>query len=418
MLKASVNSMLYAFSHVWGDVEQRALRQVAKLVPESALVRGQITVRLGQAQQVFKANINDEPRTGAFDAELRILRPIRFVWLLETQGDLGFAKAYMEGVFETPDLHALLNFAFANRDALNQVIGKRDSLGVWHRIKHRLRHNSIKNARKNISAHYDLGNAFYALWLDETMTYSSALFECEGDTLATAQRQKNQRILEQIDVQSGDSVLEVGCGWGGFAEMAAAKGASVKGLTLSTEQAQFANKRLTHLNAEAVIQDYRDEIEQYDHIVSIEMFEAVGKAYWQDYFSMLKRSVRDNGKAVLQIITLDGKEEEITRYQNDVDFIQAYIFPGGLLPSLSQLKELATSHGFRITNTFAFGKDYAETLRRWRHTFSEKTDLLRGLGYDDAFQRLWQYYLVYCEIGFDTGNTDVVQLTLEKVAKA
>jgi len=328
---------------------------------------------------------------------------------------LGFAKAYAEQLIDTPCLHTLLQLGAINEQALSDT-----RLGFnwfYQRFlkRHRSNHNSIENSRDNISAHYDLGNDFYQLWLDETMSYSSALFSQPEQPMAQAQVNKYQRILDQLDWQDGDHILEIGCGWGGFAECAAQQGCKVTGITLSSEQLEFAQQRMQRQGlvgqAQLQLMDYRHQQGQFDHIVSIEMFEAVGKEYWHEYFTQLKRLLKKDGKAVLQIITIEDARAE--RYQNDVDFIQMFIFPGGLLPSKQQLHQLAQEHGFSISNELSFGQDYARTLQLWQADFAEHRDELLALGYDQRFQRIWRYYLDYCRVGFETQSTDVVQLTLE-----
>ncbi len=381
-------------------------------LPFKQLESGALTVKFGECQQRF---IGSKP---GIHADLVLIKPFRFLWLLLTQGELGFAKAYADGLIDTPCLHSLLQLGMANEKALADTFKGHN--WFYHRFlqRHRANHNSIENSRENISAHYDLGNDFYQLWLDETMSYSSALFSADTPTLAAAQQAKYQRILDQLDLQPEQHILEIGCGWGGFAEHAARHGAQINGITLSTEQLHFAQQRLRRagLDHQACLSltDYRHQDGQFDHIVSIEMFEAVGKEYWDDYFSQLKRLLKTNGKAVLQIITIDDAYAE--SYQNQVDFIQTYIFPGGLLPSKSQLAELAAKHGFVITNQLAFGQDYAETLLQWRQRFDQQRDALEKLGYDSRFQRIWHYYLDYCRVGFESGRTNVVQITLEHQA--
>jgi cyclopropane-fatty-acyl-phospholipid synthase len=257
------------------------------------------------------------------------------------------------------------------------------------------------------------------------MTYSSALFLAEDESHEQAQANKYQRILDELNCVGGESILEVGCGWGGFMEAAVNKGCQVKGLTLSTEQQKYAQHRLENNLADkttshpsekpvafdVALQDYRHEAQTYDHIVSIEMFEAVGKEYWQSYFKMLKNALNTQGKAVVQVITIDEIHAET--YQNKVDFIQTYIFPGGLLPSVSQFEAMAREAGLEVGNVFEFGQDYAKTCQIWKSDFNRQSEKLEGMGYDKAFQRLWNYYLDYCTVGFETGHSSVHQFTLK-----
>ena len=380
-----------------------------KHLPFEHIQYGSLTVSIGDQKRRFTGSSN------GVHAELTIHQPLKFIWLFSSQGELGFAKAYADQLIDTPCLYSLLQLGAANEQALSDT-----RLGFnwfYQRFlkRHRDNHNSIENSRENISAHYDLGNNFYQLWLDQTMSYSSALFTDPKQSMEQAQANKYQRILDELDWQTGDHILEIGCGWGGFAQRAAEQGCNVTGITLSTEQLEFANQRMQRQGlaeqAQLNLMDYRHQQGQFDHIVSIEMFEAVGKEYWHDYFTQLKRLLKTDGKAVLQIITIEDERAE--RYQNDVDFIQMFIFPGGLLPSKQQLHQLAQQHGFKVSNELSFGQDYARTLQQWQHTFATQSEQLLELGYDQRFQRIWRYYLDYCRVGFESQSTDVVQLTLE-----
>ena len=332
-------------------------------------------------------------------------------------GDIGFAETFIDGGWTTPDLPALLRLLIANRDAIEQVIYGRWWGVLAYRLKHLLQRNSRRGSRKNIHAHYDIGNAFYRLWLDDTMTYSSALFA--GDPrqeLPQAQRAKFQRALDECGVRAGDRVLEIGCGWGALAEEAAcARGAHVTGVTLSTEQLDYARERLTRAGAatraDLRLQDYRDIADApFDAIVSIEMFEAVGREYWESFFGCLKQRLKPDGRACIQTITI--RDDLFERYLRSTDFIQQYIFPGGVLPSPAAFRAEARRAGLVVERELAFGPDYAETLRRWRGAFLDRDAQVRRLGFDTRFMRIWEFYLAYCEAAFDTGNTDVVQFTL------
>lgn len=380
-----------------------------KFLPFERIQHGSLTVTLGDQQRRFTGN-----KTGVH-AELVIHKPLKFVWLFSSQGELGFAKAYADQLIDTPCLHTLLQLGADNEQALSDALQGFSWFYKRFLKRHRSNHNSIENSRENISAHYDLGNDFYRLWLDDTMSYSSALFTQREQSMEQAQTNKYQRILDELNWQVGDHILEIGCGWGGFAERAAQQGCNVTGITLSSEQLEYANQRMQRQGlankAQLQLVDYRHQQGQFDHIVSIEMFEAVGKEYWHEYFSQLKRLLKTGGSAVLQIITIE--EARAQRYQDEVDFIQAFIFPGGLLPSKQQLHELAQEHGFKVTNELSFGEDYARTLQYWQQIFSHKADELLALGYDQRFQRIWSYYLDYCTVGFETQSIDVVQLTLE-----
>ncbi len=334
-------------------------------------------------------------------------------------GDIGFAESYMAGDWSTPNLAELLRVFLRNRQALESVV-----YGSWlgsllYRVRHLLHRNTKANSRKNIHAHYDLGNAFYRLWLDPTMNYSSAWFEgrLDGD-MVQAQQAKVRRALRMAGVWPGDRVLEIGCGWGALAEMATGEfGASLVGVTLSTEQLAFGRERLARLGtgerADLRLQDYRDISDgPFDAICSIEMVEAVGREYWPDYFEAIGRLLKPGGRACIQSIVIDDALFE--RYLHSTDFIQQYIFPGGCLPSPGEFRRQAAAAGLKVVDELAFGPDYAETLRRWRRQFLAERRAILQLGFDERFMRLWEFYLAYCEAAFDEANIDVVQFTLLK----
>ncbi len=335
------------------------------------------------------------------------------------RGDIGFAESYIRGEWDTDDLAGLLTLLADNRAVIERAL-----YGNWwrliaYRLYHLLRANTKAGSKRNIMAHYDLGNEFYALWLDPTMTYSSALFADGVSDLAEAQRNKYRRILKDLKVEPGDRILEIGCGWGGFAEVAALEfGAKLRGLTLSPSQQEWAQRRAQNGGwadkAEFVLRDYRDETEQFDHIVSIEMFEAVGKRYWPQYFSQVQALLKPAGRAVIQVITIDDKL--FKRYVRGTDFIQRYVFPGGMLPSPSVFRQHAEAAGLRVEEDLAFGLDYARTLKIWHEVFLQKLDEVRAQGFDEQFTRLWRFYLAYCEAGFRAGSTDVHQYTLAREA--
>ena len=333
-------------------------------------------------------------------------------------GDIGFAESYIAGHWTSSNLAGLIELITRNRSHLESVI-----YGTWwgnllYRIKHFLNRNSKAGSKKNIHAHYDIGNDFYRLWLDPSMTYSSAIFSGDQlDNLHDAQQTKYRRILEQLALPTNAKVLEIGCGWGGFAEMATRDAnAHVTGLTLSSEQLHFAHERLQHAGLRArsdlQIQDYRDAHGDYDAIASIEMFEAVGEEYWPGYFACLQRNLKTGGRACVQSIVI--ADELFERYRRGTDFIQQYIFPGGMLPSIEKFQQLAQQYGLEVVDTFTFGLDYARTLLEWRKTFMEKINEVKAQGFDDEFIRTWEFYLAYCEAGFRAGNIDVAQFTLVK----
>ena len=333
-------------------------------------------------------------------------------------GDIGFAESFIAGHWQTDDLPGLLRFMLVNRAAVEPLIFGGWWGGLLHRWQHWRHRNSRAGSRRNIHAHYDLGNAFYRLWLDETMNYSSAWFD--GDLsrpLAQAQHAKVARALAEAGVVPGSRVLEIGCGWGAVAEAAARRGAHLTGVTLSTEQLAWARERLACQGlagqADLRLQDYRDiDDAPFDALVSIEMFEAVGRAYWPTYFRTVASRLKPGGRACIQSITI--RDDLFDRYVRSTDFIQQYIFPGGLLPSDREFRRAAARAGLVVERAFAFGPDYAETLRRWRADFLARVEPVRRLGFDPAFVRTWDFYLAYCEAAFDTGDTNVVQYTLRR----
>jgi len=339
---------------------------------------------------------------------------------IAAKGDIGFAEAYMDGSWSTPDLAALLTLFAANRDAIDHAVRGGLVTGAWQRAKHLLNANTRRGSRRNIAAHYDLGNDFYALWLDPSLTYSSALFAGDRSrTLEQAQQAKLRAALDRLALRPGQHVLEIGCGWGSLAEIAARDyGCRVTGITLSREQLQYAERRMARAGlADRVrfeLRDYRDLSERYDHVVSIEMIEAVGERYWPAYFATIARALAPGGRACIQAITIDDRRFE--RYRAGTDFIQQYIFPGGMLPSPARLRAEAARQGLAVTAEHAFGLDYAETLRRWREAFLRRSADVRALGHDERFLRMWDFYLAYCEAGFESRCTDVHQFVLTPAA--
>jgi cyclopropane-fatty-acyl-phospholipid synthase len=331
-------------------------------------------------------------------------------------GDIGFAESYIAGDWTTPDLVALLELFIANRDAIESVI-----YGGWwgallYRAKHLFNRNSRRGSKKNIHAHYDLGNKFYRLWLDPTMNYSSAWFEGDRSRdLVAAQWAKVRRALVECHVRPGQRVLEIGSGWGALAECAAREfGAQVHGVTLSAQQLAWAQQRLTDagLPGDLRYQDYRDVDDgPFDAVVSIEMFEAVGREYWPNFFQTLKAQLKRDGRACLQTITI--RDDLFERYVRSTDFIQQYIFPGGLLPSPQAFRAAAAEAGLAIVAELDFGLDYAETLRHWQEKFLAAEMQVRELGFDTRFMRTWEFYLAYCRAAFATRNTSVMQFTLQ-----
>ncbi|MEY3694972.1 MAG: hypothetical protein RL083_797 [Pseudomonadota bacterium] len=331
-------------------------------------------------------------------------------------GDIGFAESFIAGDWHTDDLTALLQLLVRNRNALEQAIYGSWWGGLLYRVRHLFNRNSKTGSRRNIHAHYDIGNAFYRLWLDPSMTYSSALFNHPGMSLQEAQQAKYARILSELHVSEGARLLEIGCGWGGFAELATRNGMHMTGLTISTEQLAFAEQRLQQAGmarrAELRLQDYRDVTGEFDGIASIEMFEAVGEQYWDSYFSTIAARLKSGAHACIQTITIDDALFE--RYRKGSDFIQQYIFPGGMLPSPSVFRAHAERHGLEVVDAFAFGLDYARTLAQWHLSFNAVLPEVRAQGFDERFIRTWQFYLAYCEAGFREHNIDLFQFTLRK----
>lgn len=372
------------------------------------LEQGQLTVHTPEGQTLVFGQ-------GGIEAEIR-LADWSVCGACLGRGDVGFAETWIAGSWDTADLPALLSLLALNRRTIEQALYG----GFWGRligrVKHAFNRNTRAGSRRNIHAHYDLGNDFYRQWLDGSMTYSSALFE--GDPhqpLEQAQHAKYRRILDRLALPAGARVLEIGCGWGGFAELAARDGLQVTGLTLSAEQLAWARDRLARAGlshqSEFHLRDYRDERGRYDAIVSIEMFEAVGQSYWPDYFRTLSRCLKPQGRALVQTIVIDDALFE--RYRRSTDFIQQYIFPGGMLPSAPVFESEAAAAGLAVVDRFAFGSDYARTLALWRERFLRLWPQIAPLGFDRRFARTWEFYLAYCQAGFEQASTDVLQFELQ-----
>jgi cyclopropane-fatty-acyl-phospholipid synthase len=349
-------------------------------------------------------------------AELDIHNADLFARLVR-EGDLGFCEAYMDGWWSTPDLQAFMDLIHADNDDVYDGYPGMKLVRAFERLRFWWQSNSKGQARKNIAYHYDLGNDFYRLWLDDTMTYSSALFRTGQESLERAQEAKYASMVDQMGAQAGDHVLEIGCGWGGFAEYAAKeRGLRVTGLTISQAQYDFAVARMARAGlsdrVEIKLQDYRDERGQYDGIASIEMFEAVGEKYWPTYFDTLKACLKSGRNATLQIITVADRRWE--SYRRGVDFIQKYIFPGGMLPSPQALRAEVERAGLTLRGSIEFGESYSQTLRRWHETFNARWDDVAKLGFDDRFRRMWNMYLTSCASTFSSANCDVTQITVTR----
>jgi cyclopropane-fatty-acyl-phospholipid synthase len=332
--------------------------------------------------------------------------------------EIGVAESYRDGRLFTSDLTAFLILCVENEKALEAVFYGKPLVALLFRLKHLLRANTKAQAKKNIFAHYDLSNAFYRLWLDETMTYSSAVFDGNhAQSMASAQNAKYERILHILKPLPGQSILEIGCGWGGFAEYAAkTRGVKVTGITLSEAQLEYAQKRIAAAQLNQLVDlrliDYRDVQGQFDYVVSIEMFEAVGERYWTTYFKAVHDRLKANGRAMIQSITI--AEEVFPRYRETSDFIREYIFPGGMLAPIPRFIADAKKAGLTAGEPYRFGLDYADTLKWWLQRVNAKVDEIKPLGFDEKFLQIWRFYLCYCEAGFRTGRTDVMQLELTR----
>jgi len=375
--------------------------------------RGRLDIVLPDGRQ-FRA----EGSNPSFVAELRVHNPDLFARLIR-EGDLGFCEAYVDGWWTTPDLMAFMDLVHDEAEEMYDGFPGQRLVRGYEKLRFWLQSNSRRQARKNISHHYDLGNDFYALWLDETMTYSSAKFDSGQEPLERAQINKYASLVDEMGAQPGDHVLEIGCGWGGFAEYAAKeRGLRVTGLTISQAQHDYAVERIRKAGLSDMVdikmQDYRDERGTYDGIASIEMFEAVGENYWPVYFNTLRDRLKPGKNATLQIITVQDKRWEV--YKRGVDFIQKYIFPGGMLPSPSALKAEIEKSGLQIARSIEFGESYSLTLRRWHETFNAKWDQVAAMGFDDRFRRMWNFYLTSCAGTFHSGNCDVTQITVTRTS--
>jgi cyclopropane-fatty-acyl-phospholipid synthase len=386
-------------------------RYFAAVHAKSHLNKGRLDVILPDGRQ-FRL----QGDTAGHDAEIHVHDPDLFARVIR-EGDLGFADSYLEGGWSTPDLQALMDLLADDNPALYDQMLPMKLVRLGEKLRHWLRDNSKSQARKNIAYHYDLGNDFYSLWLDASMTYSSAIFTTGEETLEEAQEAKYAAMVDRMGVKAGDHVLEIGCGWGGFAEYAAAKrGLRVTGLTISQAQLDYAVARMARLGlsdrVEIRMQDYRDTPGQFDGIASIEMFEAVGERYWPVYFRTLRERLKPGAQAVIQIIMVPDARFSV--YRKNVDFIQKYIFPGGMLGAPTPVRRVAEAAGLSFVATHDFGPSYSETLRRWNTTFTEKWDQIAPMGYDDRFRRMWEFYLTSCAAAFSSGVCDVTQLVVQR----
>ena len=362
--------------------------------------------------RIFRADSG----TAGFEAEIRIHNNDVFARTIR-DGDMGFCESYLDGWWSTPDLMAFMDFVHDDAEEAYDGFPGQTLVRAFEKARFFFQQNSKSQARKNISYHYDLGNDFYGLWLDKTMTYSSAKFETGDEGLELAQTQKYASMVDQMGAKAGDHILEIGCGWGGFAEYAAKeRGLKVTCLTISQEQFDFAVKRIEDAGLSDMVtfkmQDYRDETGVYDGIASIEMFEAVGEKYWPTYFQTVHDRLKPGKNATLQIITVADRRWDV--YKRGPDFIQKYIFPGGMLPSPRILRQQVEKAGLSVAHSVEFGESYSITLRRWFETFNEKWDLITQMGFDARFKRMWDFYLTSCAGAFHSGNCDVTQITVKR----
>ena len=366
---------------------------------------GHLLIKMPNGEEIEIGTKNLKPQA---DIEVHNLALIDLILL---KGDIGFGEAYVKKFFTTSNIHDLLLFILSNQEEFEPLFHSNILYSAIFKIKNLFKKNSLKGSKKNIEFHYDMGNDFYSLWLDETMSYSSGIFYGD-ETLSESQKNKYQRILDQID-QENSRILEIGCGWGGFIEEASKKGHKVKGLTLSNEQKAYADQLIKDkkIDSFTALQDYRLEHEKFDNIVSIEMFEAVGKEYWDGYFAKVKECLKKDGKAVIQTIVIG--DEFYKKYLKTSDYIREYIFPGGLLPSPQIFKDLVKKNGLCVADEFSFAESYSKTLVKWLDNFNSKKSEILKLGYDDQFIRKWRFYLAYCSAGFLSKRTNVIQYTLK-----
>ena len=393
-----------------GLLGQMIVSVAKRLLPTD--FKGSLELTLPSGQVIMLGGKNPGER-----ADLK-LHNFSVVWASIRRAQLGFFDRYMAGDVESRDPTAFFRFYLQNRAGLDGASRFVFFSSLKDKLWHKKRDNNKDGSKDNIAAHYDLGNAFYKLWLDDTMTYSSAVFDGKVNSLEAAQKLKYARVMEAAEIKVGFKVLEIGCGWGGFAETAAKAGASVRGITLSKEQLAFAEKRIADQNLEDKatfhFEDYRDTKGEFDAIASIEMIEAVGEAHWPAYFKTLFQRLKPGGAAAVQGITIS--EDNYESYRGGVDFIQRYVFPGGMLLTKDIMKEQAQKAGLLLEKFDCFGKSYAETLRQWRVRFEAAWPKIIPLGFDERFRKLWTLYLCYCEAGFEEGIIDVGIYKIRKPA--
>lgn len=380
------------------------------------LQQGQLTVNLPSGRTIVVKGRRESEAVTRRKATWN-LRSFKALRRMLRRSSIGFAEAYMEGEWDSPDLTRFLELMCDSLTEVEAQARQWKVVKLWNRVQHLLRTNTKQGSKRNIAYHYDLGNDFYEQWLDPSMTYSSALFDEDHTELAAAQENKYRKLAQDLELRPHHNVLEIGCGWGGFAEFAAREcGCHITCLTLSHEQLKYAQQRIEQAGladrVEIRLQDYRDVDGKFDRIVSIEMFEAVGEEHWPVYFDQLRNRLTEEGRAGLQIITIEN--ERFEQYRSGADFIQKYIFPGGMLPSPAKLAERFAAADLTEVKRRTFGLSYARTLAEWQRAFNSRWDKIRRLGYATNFQRMWDYYLCYCEAGFRRGMIDVGHYIIEK----
>ena len=402
------------------SIRSGLLRRLILLISPH-IIHGRLTICLPRGEKITVRG-SGERKTQLDEARVDVIRSRAFFRAI-AGGAMGLARSYVDGDWETPDLSAVLNLAAINQEDFRRRRGNSPLVNALNRVRyfrHRRRKNSLSGSQRNIAQHYDLGNNFYNLWLDRSMNYSAGLFLGGANDLAMAQEAKCRRLAEALNIRPGMRVLEIGCGWGGFAEMVARDfDCHVTAVTISKAQYEYACERIARNGlsdkVDVRFQDYRDLNGQYDRIASIEMFEAVGEKYWPTFMKKISDCLSRDGLIGLQVITIE--EGRYERYRRSADFIQHYIFPGGMLPSEKVLQATLSAADLELKNRFAFGASYAETLFCWRNRFEEAWEEISSLGFDAPFRRVWRYYLAYCEAGFRSGSLDVGQYVIAKTSR-
>lgn len=394
----------------WAAIRDRIAGRVFKNALKSATSgRMRLTFPTGHAVSVGSG--------GGVESSLS-LNNYRVIWRAMRRGMIGFAESYIKRDIETDDLGAVFRFFLTNFEAFNSSGRGLFKVRLPDKIAHLRRPNTRRGSQRNIADHYDLGNDFFALWLDDGLTYSSGIYRHKSDTLEEAQKEKYAAILRAVNASPDRQILEIGCGWGGMAEAIANSGANITAITVSSEQYDYTKHRLENASAKApgqakiLLQDYRDVSGVFDHIISVEMIEAVGEDNWPTYFKTLSDRLKPGGSAILQAITI--RKESFAQYQRTPDFIQRYIFPGGMLPTVEHISAFVNDNNMSFSTIERFGQSYAQTLRDWRDRFDNAWPQISALGYDENFRRMWRYYLTYCEVGFERGLIDVGLYRLTK----